>query len=96
MIDPDSRYAPLAPLRYVMPDGRTVAYLPRRMLPPGTSLPLLSTATVVQGDRLDAVAARTLGDPLAFWRIADANDAMDPFELTAVPGRTLRVPVPQP
>jgi hypothetical protein len=79
-----------------MPDGRAVMYLPPRLLPLGASLPLLSTTTVTQGDRLDSVAARTLGDPLAFWRIADANDAVDPFELTAVPGRTLRIPVPQP
>ena len=37
--------------------------------------------------------ARTLGDPQAFWRICDANDALEPAELEH-PGRTLTVPVP--
>ena len=40
-------------------------------------------------------AARTLGDPLQFWRVCDANNAMNPPELTEEAGRALRVPVPQ-
>ena len=35
------------------------------------------------------------GDSQSFWRIADANRAMDPLELET-PGRTLRIPMPQP
>ena len=38
---------------------------------------------------------RALADPLQYWRVADANDALNPFDLE-VPGRVLRVPVPQP
>ena len=49
-----------------------------------------------QGDRLDLITARTLGDPEAFWRVCDANDALDPAELTSEAGRRLRVPLPQP
>ena len=49
-----------------------------------------------QGERLDLVAYRTLGDPLQFWRIADANDAVNPFDLDEPSGQILRVPVPQP
>ena len=60
-----------------------------------SSLPLLVEITVNQGDRLDLITANTLGDPEQFWRICDANDAMHPGELTAVPGRRLRVAVPQ-
>jgi nucleoid-associated protein YgaU len=45
---------------------------------------------VKQSDRLDLIAARTLGDPLLFWRIADANDAMNPFDLLT--RRALRIP----
>ena len=41
------------------------------------------------------IAARELGDPEAFWRICDANGAMRPDELTAVPGRALRITLPQ-
>jgi nucleoid-associated protein YgaU len=66
------------------------------LLPAGESLPLLVEVTVQPGERLDLITARTLGDPLQFWRIADANNAMDPQELAAEPGTVLRVPVPQP
>jgi nucleoid-associated protein YgaU len=46
---------------------------------------------VVAGDRLDLLAARYFGDPLQFWRIADANPAASPDELLE-PGRTLIIP----
>jgi hypothetical protein len=46
---------------------------------------------VRQEDRLDLIAARILGDPEQFWRVCDANNAMDPLELTARPGRMIRV-----
>jgi hypothetical protein len=42
------------------------------------------------------VTSRSLGVAEAFWRVADANDAMNPFDLTREPGRRLRVPQPQP
>jgi nucleoid-associated protein YgaU len=46
---------------------------------------------VVAGDRLDLLAARYFGDPLQFWRIADANPARSPDELLE-PGRVLIIP----
>ena len=95
MFDPTSRYAAIDTARLTTAEGRVVAYVRRRFLPPGPALPLLVEVTVTQGDRLDLVTARTLGDPEQFWRVADANDAMNPFDLTAEPGRILRVPVPQ-
>ena len=90
-----SRYANLPVLTYTSADGRMTSYYSRRLLPPGSSMPLLTSVTVTQGDRLDLIAARALGDPEQFWRICDANDALDPFELTATLGRVLRVAVPQ-
>ena len=78
------------------PDGRAVTYVRRRFLPPGRTLPELAEVTVTEGDRLDRITARTLGAPEAFWQVADANDAMHPADLTAVPGRRLRVPLPRP
>jgi hypothetical protein len=96
MFDNTSRYEPIETAVYVGPDGREIAYKRRRFLPQGQALPLLVEETVIQGDRLDLVTARTLGVPEAFWRVADANDAMDPFALTEEPGRRLRVPQPQP
>lgn len=95
MFEPTSRYYSLKKATYEMPDGREIAYVRRRFLPRGENLPLLVEVTVTDGDRLDLIAARTLGDPEQFWRICDANSAMNPFDLIAEPGRILRVPVPQ-
>jgi hypothetical protein len=94
--DPTSRYASLETAIHVTDDGRSIAYTRRRLLPQGASLPLFTEAVVGQGERLDLLTARTLGVPEAFWRVADANDAMSPFELVTTPGRRLRVPLPQP
>ena len=97
MIEPTSRYATLPQLTFVTPDGRIITYLARRFVPQPGSIPVQGGATVQQSDRnrLDLIAARTLQQPELFWRIADANDAMDPFDLTRTPGCVLRVPSPQ-
>lgn len=95
MFDPSSRYYNLKTLVLTTPDGRELAYKERRFLPRAETMPLLAEVTVVEGDRLDLITARTLSDPEQFWRVADANNAMDPMELTAEPGRRLRVAVPQ-
>jgi len=95
MFDHTSRYVTLPIHHCTDAEGRTVAYVGRRFLPQGDTLPVLATVVCKEGDRLDQFAARTLGDPTLFWRIADANNAMDPMELTAAPGRELIVPTPQ-
>lgn len=95
MFEPTSRYASVPTARLALPDGSSVAYVRRRFLPPGRGLALLAEVTVTEGDRLDLIAGRTLGDPEQFWQVCDANDAMRPADLLAEPGRTLRVPVPQ-
>jgi len=95
MFNSTSRYYRVETATHTMPDGRQVTYVRRRLLCQGRTLPLLVEVTVTDGDRLDLITARTLGDPEQFWRVADANDAMNPFELTERPGDTLRVAVPQ-
>lgn len=95
MFEATSRYASIETATLTTADGRVIAYKRRRFLPQGDAMPLLVEVTVAQGDRLDLITARTLGDPEQFWRVADANNAMNPFDLTAEPGRTVRVPVPQ-
>jgi hypothetical protein len=95
MFEHTSRYYMLETATFTTPDGRRIAYKRRRFLPRGEEMQLLVEVTVTQGDRLDLITARTLEDPEQFWRVCDANNAMNPVELTAELGRTLRVPVPQ-
>lgn len=95
MFDPNSRYYNLETAKIATPDGGEVAYKRRRFLPRGEAMPLLAEVAVVEGDRLDLITARTLSDPEQFWRVADANNAMDPMDLTNEPGRKLRVALPQ-
>ena len=60
----------------------------------GTAVALEKQA-VTQGDRLDNITAKFLGDPEQFWRVCDANNAMRPDELTEIIGRTLRITLPE-
>jgi hypothetical protein len=76
-------------------DGRTIAYLRRRFVPAPENLVTLQEHRVVEGDRLDLLAFRYLGDPELFWRIADANRALQPEELTEVVGKTLTIALPE-
>lgn len=95
MADPRNRYAATGNLRCVTDDGVEVLYKKRRFLPRVDPDAAHTTIVPRDGDRLDLVAARALGDPLLFWRIADANLALDPFDLIE-PGRTLVVPALRP
>lgn len=47
--------------------------------------------TVIVGERIDHLAQRYYGDPLKFWLICDANEALFPDDLM-VPGRVLKIP----
>lgn len=96
MFDSTSRYANIAVESFTEPDGTSVAYIKRRFLPQGETLPVLQQVSIVSGDRLDNVSAKTIGDPEQFWRICDANDGMYPPDLTYYPGTLLVVPVPGP
>ncbi|HVR06732.1 MAG TPA: hypothetical protein VMW75_01680 [Thermoanaerobaculia bacterium] len=97
MTAPTSRYAGLPYLTYLAPNGETIVHLSRRFLPQPRTIQGPTAVTVQQADRnrLDLVTARTLHQPELFWRIADANNGMDPFDLTHPPGLVLRVPAPQ-
>jgi hypothetical protein len=99
MFDHTSRYYNIATTTLTLSGGRMVSYVRRRFLPQGAQLSLLAEVSVTPGERIDAVANRTLGDPLAFWRICDANDAMDPQQmLEDIAGdanQRLRIPLPQ-
>lgn len=92
---PNSRYALTDTATLTTPDGQEIIYLRRRFLPRPESLARLATHTVAEGDRLDNLSAQYLGDPEQFWRLCDANRAMDPDELTSRPGRELRICLPE-
>ncbi|WP_266168813.1 LysM peptidoglycan-binding domain-containing protein [Dyella subtropica] len=89
---PSSRYQGSANLPWTLPDGTEVMYLARRILPRSSIYQALQSYVVVEGDRLDNLAARFLGDPLLFWMICDANNASDPDALTAQVGRSILIP----
>ena len=90
-----SRYFGLDTETIATPDGRTIIYLKRRFVFSPDSFQLLQEHAVTQGERLDNIAAKFLGDPELFWRIADANGAMRPEELVEKIGRRLRITLPQ-
>lgn len=50
------------------------------------------TYTVKEGDTLESIATRHLGNPLRFWEIADANPQVK-FPLDITTGTVLRLPL---
>jgi hypothetical protein len=99
MFDHTSRYWALGVASFDFPDGRSISYARRRFLPQGDDLPVLAEVNLAPGERIDLLANRIYGDPLAFWRICDANNAMDPLDMMAEAeadlGLRLRAPLPQ-
>ena len=91
----NSRYYGIETAQLSRADGTTVVYLRRRFVPPPEQFALVVEHTVVDGERLDNIAAKYLGDPELAWRIADANGAMDPAELTQNAGQKLRITLPE-
>jgi hypothetical protein len=89
-----SRYATTSTARIEAADGRTIVYLRRRVVPPPERFDLLVEHEVAAGERLDHLAAAYFGDPELFWRICDANGAIDPAELIE-PGRQVRITLPE-
>ena len=95
MFKSNSRYANLETATYTTSEGREIAYVRRRFLPRGEELTLLVEVEVGEGDRLDLITFRSLGEPEQFWQVCDANNALHPFDLTSEAGRVLRVAIPQ-
>jgi len=91
---PNSRYAGVETKQLTLEDGRTVTYLKRRFVPMPERFQTIKLHVVQQGERLDGIAARELGDPLLFWRLCDANRALRPDELIEDTGTQLRITLP--
>ncbi len=91
---PTSRYYNLETALYVADETRLIRYVRRRFLPPLERLTLVQVVTLTEGDRLDNLTARYLGDAEQFWRIVDANAVLQPEALEAV-GRQVRITLPE-
>ena len=68
-------------------DAAFLGNRPRTAVPPR---PDDLTHAVAEGDRLDLLAHRYLGDARLWWVIADANDIFWPMDLET--GAVLRIP----
>jgi hypothetical protein len=93
-----SRYSGIDTAKLETPTGKTIVYLRRRFVPSPERFALLQEHTVTEGDRLDNITAHYLGDPEQFWRVADANNAMNPTDLVQQPeniNRKLRITLPE-
>ena len=94
LLPPNSRYHGLPTRTWTAPDGTETVYLSRRLVPQPNQFATLGVHRMIDGERLDQVAARLIGDPLLAWRLADANGALDPAELERA-GRRLRITMPE-
>ncbi len=91
----NSRYHGAALVRRRFADGVERVWLAQRFPPHPETLATVDRHEVQAGERLDNIAAARLGDPEQYWRLCDANRALRPDELTEIPGRRLRVPLPE-
>lgn len=91
---PESRYYGLPLLTQTTPAGAQISYVSRRFIPPPEDFALLQRYRVRQGDRIDVIAASILGNPLSYWQICDANLALEPDDVTAVPGAFIVITLP--
>jgi hypothetical protein len=94
LLPANSRYQGVPTRRWTAPDGTVTAYLARRFVPQPDRFATVERHAMLDGERLDLVAARRLGDPLLAWRLADANCALAPAELER-PGRQVRITLPE-
>jgi hypothetical protein len=97
MFEPTSRYYDIETVKMTVGDDegepRVVSYKRRRIIPSGEMMTLVEH-TVTQGDRLDNLAARYVGDPEQFWRICDANNVLRPEDLTEEIGWIIKIGLP--
>jgi hypothetical protein len=92
---PNSRYHGIAVATLEQKNQEPIAYLKRRFVPSSDNFVVMQEHTVVQGDRLDNLAAGYLGDAELYWRLCDANGALRPAELTETPGTRIAITLPE-
>jgi hypothetical protein len=99
MFDPTSRYYTIETVKMTVTDrdgqARVIAYKRRRFIPSLEGTVTIVEHFVAEGDRLDNITARYLGDPIQFWRVCDANLVLLPDELTDERGESIRIALPK-
>ncbi|RCV89155.1 LysM domain-containing protein [Billgrantia montanilacus] len=90
----DSRYHGVPTRYFTAPDGRQLPYLTRRFVPAPERFATMGYRMVAESERLDQIAAETIGNAVAFWMHCDANRAIWAEELE-VPGHELRLTLPE-
>ncbi len=99
MFEKSSRYYTIGVATMQVADSegsaREIRYVLRRFIPSGEGATTLVEHVVTQGERLDNITARYLGDPTQFWRVCDTNNVMKPTELTDEIGRVIKIALPQ-
>ncbi len=99
MFDTNGRYYKINDTTITLKDSdgkeRRIVYKRRRFIPSTEGTTTLVEHTVIQGERLDNITARYLGDPTLFWRVCDANLILNPDELTAESGRLIKIAMPR-
>jgi hypothetical protein len=88
MIDKTSRYAKVGQFVAADVNGVPLTVLELREVPATTGFYLY---TPKEGERLDHLGQRYFRDPKKFWKICDASDVLDPFDVI-VPGRQVLIP----
>jgi hypothetical protein len=94
-IPANSRYAGVEIATSIAVDGEEVRWFRRRFVPAPEEFATSHDHVVRAGERLDLIADIELGDAELWWRVADANRAMRPADLTDTPGRRLHIAQPQ-
>jgi nucleoid-associated protein YgaU len=92
---PNSRYRGLEVAQLERAGQDRIAYFQRRVVPPPEHFVVVQEHVVAQGDRMDNLAARYLGDPELYWRLADANGVLRPDELIEEAGRRIAITLPE-
>jgi hypothetical protein len=99
MFEPTSRYYSIETVKMTVTDrngqARVIAYKRRRFIPSLEGTVTIVEHLVTEGDRLDNITARYLGDPVQFWRVCDANLVLLPDELTDDLGEAIRIALPR-
>lgn len=91
VFDELSRYRGLPLLTWVDEAGVEHTYVGHRRVPGPETLAMAGVVAVHEQDRLDRIAAVQYGEAVLWWRIADANRALQPGELTGRLGRRLLI-----